>query len=278
MADVEPEMSERPVRTSYSAPALEKGFDVIELLATVPDGLTISEIAARLGLSMSQIFRMIIVMGRRGWLFKEAGSDRYRVSYKVLELAFRATPARELGHVATPIMYSLAKTAEQSCHLVVQAETQGLVVLRQESPARSGFAVRLGTTVNLLTSSSGHILLAFSDLDRLSETLAAVSWPAGMTDAKFTTILKSVRARGFETMPSPHTAGVHDVSFPVFGADGRVAAALTVPFLERIDDSHKVSYDDLIELLRHAAREVSDGLGFNFDDPAVRPDRDAQPF
>lgn len=265
MADVDPPARERPLRTSYSAPALEKGFDVIELLATVPDGLTISEIAARLGLSMSQIFRMIIVMERRGWLFKEGGTDRYRVSYKVLELAFSATPARELGHVATPIMYSLARRVEQSCHLVVQAETYGLVVQRQESPARSGFSVRLGTTVSLLTSSSGHVLLAFSDPQRLRETLAEIPWPPKFKESELEGILREVREQGYETMESPRTAGVRDISYPVFGADGRLAAALTVPFLARIDSSQKVSYDELKEFLREAAQDVSEGLGFNFE-------------
>jgi DNA-binding IclR family transcriptional regulator len=271
MADVDPEMKESPARTPYSAPALEKGFDVIELLATVPDGLTISEIASRLGLSISQIFRMIIVMERRAWLYKDGGSDRYRVSYKVLDLAYRATPARELGHVATPIMYTLARTVEQSCHLVVQVETQGLVVQRQESPGRSGFAVRLGTTVNLMTSSSGHVLLAFSESDRVAETLSKVQWPVGLTEGELDDILTNVRSRGYETMPSPRTAGVRDVSFPVFGADGRLAAALTVPFLTRIDGSQKVSYEELKVLLKDAAQAVSEGLGFSVSGSSLDP-------
>lgn len=269
MAQVDSKTKSTLPKTSYSAPALEKGFDVIELLATSPEGLTISEIAARLGLSISKIFRMIIVMERRGWLYKESGTDRYRVSYKVLDLAYRATPARELGHVATPIMYTLARAVEQSCHLVVQLETQGLVVQRQESPARSGFAVRLGTTVNLMTSSSGHVLLAFLEQDRLPETLSRVAWPDGLSEVELTEILRNVRARGYETMESPRTAGVRDISFPIFGADGHLMAALTVPFLTRIDGSQKVSYEELKELLRLAARQVSEGLGFNIHSGGV---------
>ena len=260
MADADPKAAKG--RTSYSAPALEKGFDVIELLATIPEGLTISEIANHLRLSISQIFRMIVVMERRGWLHKDAGTDRYRVSYKVLELAYRATPVQELGHVATPIMYQLARTIEQSCHLVVLTPTDGLVVQRQESPGRSGFAVRLGTTVSLATSSSGHVLLAFGDEERISELLPTIEMPAGLSKNELQTTLESVRSRGFESMPSPRTSGVRDLSFPVFGFDGRCAAALTVPFLTRIDGSQKVSYDEAKELLRDAAARVSEGLGF----------------
>ena len=249
-------------RTAYSAPALEKGFDVVELLATVPEGLTISEIAARLGLSISQIFRMIVVMERRGWLHKDAGTDRYHVSYKVLELAYRATPVQDLGFVATPIMHQLARTIEQSCHLVVLTQTYGLVVQRQESPGRSGFAVRLGTTVSLAESSSGHVLLAFSDEAHVREMLPNIEFRRGMTERKLLARLDEVRSRGFESMESPRTAGVRDLSFPIFGFDGKLAAALTVPFLTRIDGSQKIGFDEAQGLLRQAAARVSEGLGF----------------
>src|ERR1044071_6425903 len=93
----------RAAKTVYSAPALEKGFDIIELLAAAPDGLTSSEIAQRLGRSLSEIFRILVVMERRGWLRKDPDSGRYRVSYHVLEHAFRATPAQGLGMGAAPV-------------------------------------------------------------------------------------------------------------------------------------------------------------------------------
>ena len=85
--------STRTAKTLYAAPALEKGFDIIELLAAAPDGLTSTEIAQRLKRSLSEIFRILVVMERRGWLLKNSESDRYSVSYHVLEHAFRATPA-----------------------------------------------------------------------------------------------------------------------------------------------------------------------------------------
>src|SRR4029078_10184850 len=90
----------RAAKTVYSAPALEKGFDIIELLAAAPDGLTSSEIAQRLGRSPRGIFRTLVVMEPRDWLRKSPKTDRYSVSYKVLEHAFRATPAQGLGMLA----------------------------------------------------------------------------------------------------------------------------------------------------------------------------------
>ena len=124
---------ETRAKTAYSAPALEKGFNVVELLATERRGMTASEIAAGLGLSISEIFRIIVVMERGGWLRKSSG-DRYRVTPMVLALAFRATPAEELSAMAMPYMRDLCAATDQSCHLVIRNADKGLITARLQNP------------------------------------------------------------------------------------------------------------------------------------------------
>lgn len=248
---------------TYSAPALEKGFDVIELLAAAPEGLTISEMAARLGRSISEIFRMIIVMERRYWLSKDPDTDRYRVTYKVLDLAYRATPAQELAHVAAPIMATLAHQTRQSCHLVVQYGNRALVVLRQESPGSVGFAIRLGTAVDLVASSSGHVLLAFSSEEQFENVLGELPFPPGMDEASLRSIMNRVRKRGYETTASARVAGVRDITYPVFGFNGQIVAALTIPFVTFIDGSLHVDFEAAREMLANASAQISRGLGWS---------------
>ena len=43
----------------YRAPALDKGLDILELLAAVDGGLTQAEIAKRLGRSPNEFYRML---------------------------------------------------------------------------------------------------------------------------------------------------------------------------------------------------------------------------
>ncbi len=242
---------------AYSAPALEKGIDVIELLGTEPSGLSISEMAARMGRSISELFRVVVVLDRRGWLHKDPASDRYRVTYKLLEVAHRATPAQELTHVAGPLMHALAAQVEQSCHLVVVNGSGGLVVLRQESPGQTGFAVRLGTSVDLVSSCSGHVLLAFA-ADAVRDVLLAGVKGATALRSR----LERVRAQGHESIPSARMAGVSDISCPVFGFDGHVVAALTIPFLEAIDGAPHCTAAEALEALKATAQSISTALGW----------------
>ncbi|MGH8270075.1 MAG: helix-turn-helix domain-containing protein, partial [Steroidobacteraceae bacterium] len=104
---------------NYAAPALDKAFDIIELLADKPGGALISEMAAELNRSIGELFRIVIVMEKRGFLQKSPDTDRYTVAYKILDLAYRATPAQDLTRAAAAQMEALALTVGQSCHLVV---------------------------------------------------------------------------------------------------------------------------------------------------------------
>ena len=46
----------------YTAPALEKGLDILEFLADFPEGLSKVDIAKGLGRSLNEIFRMVSVL------------------------------------------------------------------------------------------------------------------------------------------------------------------------------------------------------------------------
>jgi len=240
-------------RPNYFAPALEKGFNVVELLARNSQGLTVSEIAAGLGLSISEIFRIIMVMERRQWLRKVAG-DKYRVTAAVLDLAFRATPAEELAVVAAPHMREFSRITDQSCHLVIRNGNKGLVIMRQQNPGPTGFYVRVGMELDLEATCSGHVLLAFGlpGADAGDRTDAA--------EARLQAILNAVRQRGYERMESARKLGVTDVSYPIFDFHGQIAAALTVPFLRLIDGTQTVHLDDAQQALAETVRGITGDL------------------
>ena len=251
-------------RTTYSAPALEKGVNVLELLAREKKSLTVSEIAAGIGLSVSEIFRIIVVMERRGWLRKSDG-DKYSVTPQVLSLAFRATSAEELSAVAIPHMRELCAASDQSCHLVIRNGDKGLVITRHQNPGPTGLHVRIGTEVDLKSSCSGHVLLAFSVQPR-----ASAGTPVVASDKSFAATLSAVRQRGYQRMESARTLGVTDISYPIFDLHGDILAALTVPFLRFIDGSQILSLDETQARLDQTAKRISAELGIKRESVQVQ--------
>lgn len=248
-------------RKEYSAPALEKGLDILEVLAKEAEGLTSAEISSRLGRPMGQLFRMLVVLQQRGYVIYKADSERYEMTLKLFELAHGLGPVRRLNLVAAPLMKQLSQSIGQSCHLVIYYAGQGHVVVQQNAPSARVLSVRLGAAAPLLDSCSGHILLAFvEDADR-SEMLAAI--PASHAKPKKAALRKfveRVRKDGFESIPSAQIQGVQDIGYPVYDRGGTLAAALVVPFLEFLDGSHPMKINEAQTVIENTAQQISAGL------------------
>ncbi len=238
-------------------------MDIIELLAEADAGLTVSEIAQRLDRRMSELFRIIVVMESRGWLQKHPETSRYSVTYYLLKVAHRSTPARTLTAVAAPVMQELSARIDQSCHLVVRAGLQGLVVLRQENQKRhANLSVRLGGTMDLTSSCSGQVLLAHLDPEERTALLRTARRPRNLSRKKLDEMLARIGKRGYEVQRSSMTAGVTDISYPIRGYEGAVIAALTIPYLHVFDDSLPTNVEQTRRLLEAAARRISVDLGW----------------
>lgn len=257
-------MARQALKGTYAAPAIEKAFEILEALAVRPEGALISEIANQLGRSVGELFRIVVVLEQLGYLRKSSTSDRYTVAFKLLDLAHRATPAQDLLRAALPEMQVLALEAGQSCHLVVPNGGRGIVIAREEQPGTRGFALKTGAQIDIIKSCSGQVILAFANLQRAERIVRAAEEAQGIKiDRKWLADRISViRRLGYDSRKSPITYGVTDISFPVFGFDRNVVAALTIPFLELIDGSQKVNLDAAKDLLRTATARVSDRLGY----------------
>ena len=250
-------------KKQYSAPALEKGLDLLELLSTEIDGLSIGEITKRLDRTVGELFRMLVVLEQRGYVELASNSDKYKLTLKMFGLSNQHPPIKKLTTIAKPIIQELTYHIEQSCHLVIYYEGKGHVLVQQDSPSERIFSVRLGAEAPLITTCSGHILLAFSNakmqkimLDKIPEHHPK------LFDSSFKNKLKTIKDQGYEKILSEQIQGVIDVGYPVFDHNGDVVAALAVPFLEYLDGSHKVSFASAQKKIAAAADNISLNLGY----------------
>ncbi|WP_371186029.1 IclR family transcriptional regulator [Thalassotalea maritima] len=250
-------------KKQYSAPALEKGLDLLELLSSEVDGLNIAEITSRLNKSVGELFRMLAVLEQRGYIETSKDSDKYRLTLRMFNLANRFPPIKRLTSLANPLMRKLSYAIEQSCHLVIYYEGKGHVVVQQDSPSARIFSVRLGAEAPLVNTCSGHLLLAFSDDEKREVMLNRVPKNHPKPNKKeLKTILERVQEQGFESIVSAQTLGVTDVGYPIYDDTGQIAAALVVPFIGSLGDSQIIDAESAKVNIKATADEMSKLLGF----------------
>src|SRR6266568_7491846 len=254
----------------YAAPALDKGLDVIELLARETDGLTLNEIARLLDRTSSELFRMVNALCRRGYIGQQ--DDRYSLTLKLFELVHRHKPIKSLTAAAAPLMRDLAQRSLQSCHLAVFYAGRVLVVGEIDSPERWAFGLKVGAQVGLTDTASGYVLLAFQDDAGRRAMLAAHHEVEGELELKrrqLLTTIRDVTRSGYAQFQSRQIRGVTNIAFPIRGTSGQAIAVLNIPYIERIDKKITPSVAAVKEMLRETAARLSLLMG-HVDDAAIK--------
>lgn len=246
----------------YSAPALEKGLDILELFAAGGEAMATTTIAAKLGRSVGEIFRMLMVLEQRGYIVP-VSSDEYFLSLKLYTIGARHTLIKRLTIAATDAMKALVREVEQSCHLVVYSKGRGVVVAQVNSPGDRVHSVRLGAEAPLTNSCSGHLLLAFADSAARKEMLAAEPQKFRSKDSRrhLPKTIEQIRRTGFESIKSNQVAGVQDIGYPIFDESASMIAALVMPYMKFLDGSEKTSADSAIASVCKTASEISQAMG-----------------
>lgn len=244
----------------YRAPALDKGLDILELLASQPHGLTRAEIVKEMDRSASEIYRMLERLVARQYVQRNASGDRYALSLKLFALAHMHPPMSRLINQALPVMDDFARKAEQSCHMGVYDRGNVLISAQINSPSGWSFAVQRGARVGLLDTASGHLLLAFADEGSYRRMLAEhtpLDGEVPITETELQVILDGIRACGYLERDSAQTLGVVDISFPILGPDNTALATLTCPYIRRIDRHVGPQREEVRALLGEAAAALS---------------------
>ncbi|MCW5625700.1 MAG: IclR family transcriptional regulator [Burkholderiales bacterium] len=247
----------------YAAPALEKGLDILELLAATQHGLSLQEIARNLDRTANEIFRMLDVLVRRGFLARQP-DGRYGLTLRLFELAHRHPPVDRLLDAAVPHMQALAREIRQSNHLSVHHDARLVVLARAESPDPISYSVRPGSHFPFHDDRvSARIISAFQPESRvasyIAELLGAARAPRARRDA-LAQRLDAIRARGYDEGPSDTVPGVTDICFPIFDHFG-VVAALNVVHVRQRDTS--VGVAQARTALRSATGNISRTLGWD---------------
>ena len=102
----------------YRAPALDKGLDILEVLAASEEGLTQTEIANALERTPNEIYRMLDRLVRRNYVVRKSG-ERYELTLKLFSLAHLHAPVRRLVGQAMPTMRRVAAECAQAVFIAI---------------------------------------------------------------------------------------------------------------------------------------------------------------
>jgi DNA-binding IclR family transcriptional regulator len=143
-----------PAETSQT---LDRGLRVLDVLAASTGGLTVTELAARLEVNRTVVYRLVSTLEQHA-LVRRDPRGRLHVGLGVLHLASAVQPV--LRDLAVPVLRELAESVGCTAHLTV-ADGEEALALAVVEPSWTDFHVsyRVGSRHPLTRGAAGKAIL-----------------------------------------------------------------------------------------------------------------------
>ena len=260
-----------PDSERYTVPGLERGLRILAEFSRREPVLGAPEIARRLGVPRSTVFRLLVTLENLGFVARTPDGRSYQLGLAVLRLGFEYLASLGMVELGRPLLERLRDDTGYAASLVVRDGRD--VVYLHRSASRSPFAssVLVGTRLPAHATVLGHVLLGDLPLAALralypEPQLQGASPNTPLDSAALFDQVQRTRERGWvlaEGFFEPH---ICTVAAPVRGDLGQIVAAigLTVPGAE-IPAEQRAT---LVAQVCGAAAQLSTLLNFKQPRPA----------
>jgi len=241
--------------------ALAKGLSVLTAFGPSRPAMNLLELADATGLNKSTVQRSVFTLEAMGYLARDGGSKRYRLTVKSLEIGTGYLQTAELIERANPFIQQLNRQTGESCNLLEPWGTDMVYVARFTSHKEMPIHVPVGQRLPMYCTAAGRAYLSALPAEAAAshiERSSRVAYTAHtVTDpAKLLELLVRARTDGFALITEEIYVGDIAVGACVVNADGQPLAAIniSVPF-SRWRPEQVLS--DLAPQLVNTARAIS---------------------
>lgn len=216
-----------------SAPALERGLTILELVAKSQSGLTFSQLARVLDFPKSSIHCLLVTFERLGYLHRTEGTGRYLCGMKLVRIANMALDGITIRQRSAPLLRELAERTGLTAHLAILERNEAMLIAKMSTIGGQHVATWVGKRIDVHCTSLGKCLIAYLP----EEELDSIIRQKGLLRHNENTIasirklkldLEKTRILGYAVDDQEEEIGVRCVGVPVFDTEHRVVAAVSV--------------------------------------------------
>jgi DNA-binding IclR family transcriptional regulator len=243
--------------------ALTKAIDILNLLLTERDMLTVLDISKSLEMPRSSAYKYLAVLREYGFVDYDKQSRVYKLGFKFLEYASLVQSQIRVDKFALPYMRKLAREVKETVILSVLLNNVAYCLERVEHESGIVFSMQRGTHLTLHSGASAKVLLAFSPDDEIDDFLKNTKLVAytenTITDpSELKKDLQEIRKKGYAYSDQEVDVGARAVAAPIINSDLHLVAGLCVagPIHRMKDEKLK----NVRKMVVNSAEKISEGL------------------
>ena len=244
--------------SGYQAPAVQKAFQILNVVAESKKGLGLSELAHMLGFSKSSTHGLIQALVMTGSLEEDPQKRKYYLGPTLVELAFRSWNYLRVTERAQPMLEELRDRIGETIFLGVLSKSRGVIVATADALKPLKISSPPGTSIPLLAGAVGKAFLADLNGDQAKRIIEDIGLHAYTkktitTPAAYLEELKRVRQQGYALDDEEYLPGVRAVAVSLGNQRGLPLAIWVVGFADAINDQ---TLSSIVEFTLLAANKL----------------------
>jgi len=261
-----------PAIKTRTVPSLDKALCILELLTQSRAGLTLPDLVEQSGLAKSSVHYLLVTLERRGYVHRDGRAGRYLLGTKLFGLANSALRGLALRQKTAPLLAVLRLKTGLTVHMGILEGSETVLISKHEGHTSRPLATWLGKRMEMHCTGLGKALLAC--LPEIQ--VEAIMRTHGLGRHNENTICTSKRLHeemeriarlGYAVDDEEDELGMRCVGVPVFDADGRPAAAISVA-----GTTSEITADNIVSLvadLKRTAARITATVLLATTDPQV---------
>jgi DNA-binding IclR family transcriptional regulator len=243
--------------------AFIKGLRLLEVLANSEQPRGITDLATELGLTKSNVHRLLQTLQANGFVRQIPASSAYELTTKMWELGNRVMRRIDLNSVARPAMIKLAEATGETVHLSILVDTDVIYIDKIESSHHIRAFTHVGSKAPAFAVATGKAMLAHLPdkyLEKLVPLFSAFTDYTRVSLVDLKADISLIREQGYALVPHGEWRdGIAACACAILDRNGDIAGAIGISG----PDSRlkKPDLQEIAPLVVAAARSISRALG-----------------
>jgi IclR family pca regulon transcriptional regulator len=236
-----------------------RGLEVIRSFSAQAPRQTLTDVAARSGLTRAGARRILLTLQALGYV--ESDGKLYALTPRILDLGFAYLSSMPIWNLAEPVMEALVDEVKESCSAAVLEGSDIVYVLRVATRKIMSIGLGVGSRLPAYCTSMGRMLLAGLPDEEVLKRLRAGK-PRALTKNTVTDIdallakVQQARRQGWCLVNQELEEGLISMAAPIVDRGGATVAALNISGQANRTSARQMQ-DTMLQPLLEAAASTS---------------------
>ncbi len=249
--------------------SVERVINILEAMSQDGAPITVTDLAEKVGLKVSTVHRLLTTLAHRGYVEQNQDDSRYRLGFKVLELANAVLYLSDIRTISRPYLEELVHRCNETANLAILDNTEVVYVDQVES--KNLIIVKMFAQVGhrgpIHCTASGKALMAFLPDEKIEEIIGQIDMEKytneTITEPKdLKKELQRIRNEGHALDWGEREEHVRCVAAPVFNHESRPVASISVSGPSTRITTYYMK-NELVDIVKDVAAKISAKMGYD---------------